>query len=207
MTSALAALTSVLLAAGPVVAGVAPANVVSLVPLGKVDPGLLKVAVQAIEARVACKVRVEVERALPKSAWNEARKRWRAEKLIEALEADRPPGAWKVVGITAAEMSTTKKGTIEDGRVRGEGEVGGRVSVLSTWVDEQSARTTAELHALIAQLAVHEVGHTLGLGHCGQAGCVMREAERRAPESGGPGARGFCEACRKKLGERVLRGR
>ncbi len=212
MTPALA-LASLLVAAAapvaagtPVVAGVSPANsrVVALVPLGKVDPALLKVAAQAIEAQVACTVRVESERELPKAAWYEPRKRWRAEKILDALEADRPQGAWKVVGLTAAEISTTK-GAVPDWRIGGLGELGGRACVVSTWINERHARTKADLHRRIADLVVHELGHTLGADHCKAKGCVMRDARGRLLEAQGSSTGHYCEACRRRMGEAVLR--
>ncbi|HEY3445730.1 MAG TPA: hypothetical protein VGK67_05160 [Myxococcales bacterium] len=198
MTCALALVASMLVAAAPA------ERVVALVPLGKVDPALLKVAVEAIEAKVACKVRVESERELPKAAWYAPRKRWRAEKLLEALGQDPPQGTWKVVGFTAAEISTTK-GSIADWRVGGQGEVGGRACVVSSWINERHAKTKADLHRRIADLVVHEVGHTLGAAHCESKGCVMRDAEGRLLETQDASTGQFCDACRKKVGEATLR--
>ncbi|MGC4113987.1 MAG: hypothetical protein QM765_04875 [Myxococcales bacterium] len=190
-----AALLALWLAAAAPPASASEPRVVSLVPLGNVDPALVKVAAEALQSRLGHPVRVESPRELPKSAWNASRKRWRAEKLLEALDADRPQGAWKVLGLTSAELSATK-GEVPERRVRGEGEVGGRVCVASSWSDERDARTKADLHGRVADLVVHEVGHTLGLGHCQVKGCVMRAAEARAQEAstGQP-----CDACRKKL--------
>jgi len=181
-----------------------PEKVIALVPLGKVDPALVQVAARAIEARVAAKVRLEPERALPREAWNAARQRWRAERLIAALEADAPEGVFKVVGFTAAEISTTE-GTVPDARVGGLSDVGGRTCVVSSWIAVQSGRTREILHRDVADLVVHELGHALGLAHCETTGCAMRDAKRRALEPPLPGPRQFCDKCRKALGEGVLR--
>jgi archaemetzincin len=179
-------------------------RVVALVPVGKVDPALLQVAARAIEARIAAKVRLEPERALPKEAWNAARQRWRAEKVITALQADSPEGAFKVVGFTCADISTAQ-GTVPDARVAGLSDVGGRTCVVSSWTAEQSGRTREILHRDIADLVVHELGHALGLAHCETTGCVMRDAKGKVAEPPQPGERRFCEKCRKALGEGVLR--
>jgi len=201
MSPAPAALVaSLLLAAAPA------ERVVALVPLGKVDPALLKVAAEAIEARVRCEVRVEPARELPKGAWVASRKRWRAEKLLDALAQDPPDGAWKVVGLTSAEISTTK-GTIPDWRVGGLGEVGGRACVVSSWINERRARTGADLHRRVADLVVHELGHALGAEHCATRGCVMQDAKGRLLRAQDASTGQYCDRCRRQVGEAVLRER
>ena len=181
-----------------------PERIVALVPLGKVDPALVKLAVETLEARVACRVRVEPERELPKEAWYAPRKRWRAEKILDAIDREPPEGAWKVVGLTAAEISTTK-GDIVDWRIGGLGEIGGRTCVVSTWINERRSKTRADLHKRITDLVAHEFGHTLGADHCETAGCVMRDAKGKLLESQDASTSQFCEACRKKLGDGVLK--
>ena len=187
-------------------AAAAPAErVVALVPLGEVDPALVKLAVEAMRAQVACKVRVEPARALPKAAWYAPRQRWRAERILEALEKEPPENAWKVLALTSAEISTTK-GSIPDWRVGGLGEVGGRAGVVSTWINERRARTKEDLHRRIADLVVHELGHTLGLQHCAGAGCVMRDAKGRLLEAQDVSRGRFCEMCRRRTGAGIFEG-
>lgn len=179
-------------------------RVVALVPLGEVDPALVKLAAGTVEAELACTVRVAPARELPKAAWNAARKRWKAEKILEALDADLPSGAWKTLAVTSAEIGAAK-GEVQDRRVDGLGDVGGSASLVSTWSDERGARTKLELHRRVADLVLHELGHTLGAGHCATPGCAMAEAEGRRLGTQALGSSRFCEACRRKLGAKVLR--
>lgn len=184
----------------------APAErVVALVPMGKVDPALVKAAAEAIGVAVHAHVRVEAARDLPKAAWYPGRKRWRAEKILDALHQEPPPGAWKVVALTAQEISTTK-GEIVDWRVGGLGDLAGQACVVSTWINERHGKTKADLHRRIADLVVHELGHTLGREHCEERGCVMRDAKGRILESQDESTGGFCGRCRKALGD-VLKPR
>ncbi len=178
--------------------------VVPLVPLGPVDARLVQVAREAIERRFAADVRVEPARELPRAAWYAPRKRWRAEKILEALEADPPPKAWKVVAVTAAEISTAN-GAIEDWRVAGLGTVGGAACVISTWINERHSRTRAILERRTADLVLHELGHTLGLPHCETPGCVMRDAKGRYLESADSSSGELCERCRARLSPGLLR--
>lgn len=173
-------------------------RVIAIVPLGPVDLALVKVAARAIEERVVATVRIEAARELPKEAWYAPRRRWRAEKLLAALEKERPAGAWKTVGITAAEISTTK-GQVLDGRVGGLGDVGGPTCVVSTWITDRQSRTNEILHRRMADEVIHELGHTLGLAHCDGAGCVMRDARGRLLETPGSSTGRFCDRCRRAL--------
>src|SRR5256885_100999 len=83
-------------------------RIISLIPLGDVEAEYLDAVKTAVEARVDATVRIEAQRPMPKEAFYQPRKRWRAEKLLEALDADLPPDAWKVIGVTNGEISTTK---------------------------------------------------------------------------------------------------
>src|SRR5687767_4632039 len=83
-------------------------KVVAIVPFGEVDEDMLLTVRDAILARADVKVRLEPSRPLPEEAYYAPRKRWRAEKLLDAIDGSPPEGAWKVVAVTAAEISTTK---------------------------------------------------------------------------------------------------
>lgn len=183
-----------------------PPRVVVLVPLGPVEPGLLEVARVAIEARVDAAVRVAEPRALPERAFYVPRRRWRAERILDALEAEAPDGAWRVVGVTEAEISTTK-GQILDWGIAGLGSIDGRACVLSSYLYKKHSRTRAALERRFADIVVHEFGHTLGLDHCEVSGCVMANAKGKAIRSADRSAGEYCLRCRARVERAVLRDR
>ncbi len=179
-------------------------KVVALVPFGPVDARLVDVARAAIERRLQAVVRVEPRRELPRAAWVPLRRRWRAEKILEALEQDPPPGAFRVVAMTDAEISTTK-GDIPDWRVAGLGTLGGLACVTSMWINLRHSATRAALERRTADLVVHELGHTLGLPHCETLRCVMRDAKGRYLETADSSSGEFCDRCRASLPVDLLR--
>ncbi|MFT3841334.1 MAG: hypothetical protein QM723_30365 [Myxococcaceae bacterium] len=181
-------------------------RVVVIVPLGNVDEGLVKVAKEAIEARVNAEVRVDPKRELPKEAWYAPRKRWRAEKLIEALKADPPKDAWKIVGLTEAEISTTK-GDVYDWGIAGLGDINGPACVGSALLYRKFSKTRAVLERRFADNVVHELGHTLGMPHCESDGCVMADAKGRPMQSADASDGDYCEVCRKRAEPGVLKPR
>ena len=204
--SAVQALTLLLLLAAPASAPEPAHRVVVIVPLGKVDDGLVKVAKEAIEARVDAEVRIDAPRELPKEAWYAPRKRWRAEKLLEALNAEPPKDAWKIVGVTEAEISTTK-GDVYDWGIAGLGDIGGRACVGSALLYRKWSKSRAVLERRFGDNIVHELGHTLGMPHCETKGCVMADAKGKPMQSADASDGDYCDACRKLAEPGVLKAR
>lgn len=179
--------------------------VVAIVPLGEVDPSHLEAVSRAILDRLEVTTRVEARRPLPKEAFYPPRKRWRAEKLLEAVDTSLPSGAWKVVAVTAAEISTTK-GDIHDWGIAGLGSIDGPSCVVSTHLYRKHSKTREALLRRLTDLAVHELGHTLGLDHCPTARCVMRDAQGKAIKSADESSTRFCARCRARLRPGLLKG-
>lgn len=179
-------------------------RVVVVVPLGPVDQAFVDGAVAAVKARVDAEVRVDPPRELPKSAWYAPRKRWRAERLLDALDAAPPDGAWKVLAITAAEISTTK-GDIKDWGIAGLGNLGGLSCVASTFLYTKHSKAKTQALRRFTDVAVHEFGHTLGLPHCETTGCVMADAKGKAMKSADASRGHYCLTCRQAVEAGVLR--
>jgi archaemetzincin len=188
----------VLLGSPVALADEAPEHVVSLVPLGEVKQAYLDRVAEELQARMAVRVRVEPARALPPEAYYAPRRRWRAEKLLEHLEANPPEGAWKVIAVTEAEISTTK-GEIQDWGIAGLGSIGGLGCVVSVHIYKKHSKSRAALLRRLGDLAVHEFGHTLGLEHCEVKGCVMADAKGKAIRSADRSSGRYCARCLQAL--------
>ena len=165
----------------------------------------------AVEQGLRDELQVAVERIdgvpLPRSAYYAPRRRYRADRLLEHMNARLAgePATTRVLGLTSVDISTTKP-PHRDWGVFGLGELGGRSCVISTYRLRRRARDEARpttmrgprplrghparsssrrvprpldelLTFRVVTTAVHEVGHTLGLPHCVEPGCVMRDAE------------------------------
>jgi archaemetzincin len=116
--------------------------------------------------------------ALPAGAYYPARKRYRADKLnahLERVLGDNAEGSL-ILGLTEVDVSTTK-GSHRDWGVIGLAYVGGPSGVLSLHRIRPSARDPEHVQKRVQIVAAHEVGHLLGLPHCEEPGCIMREAE------------------------------
>ncbi len=170
--------------------GLAPENVkgpstqaaLALVPFGDVDQEAIATVTEAIVRVYGWKVEVTEPRELPKQAWYAPRKRYRAEKLLDYLNDHMPGGADKIMGLTRKDISTTK-GDIFDWGICGLAESPGTASVVSTYRIKKKlgkgtkAQKKERYVKRLVDLATHEFGHTLGLPHCPNEGCVMEDAK------------------------------
>ena len=169
-----------------------PIVTVAIQPLGGVDPALLQTVADDIEQAFDVRVVMLPAKPLPQAAFYAARARYRGERLLDWLQAERPAGVDKILGVMSADLSVTK-GQVHDWGVMGVAGLGKPAGVVS--IHRLRARN---LTTRTRQVAIHELGHTFGLSHCPAPHCIMNDAEggvRAVDESSGQ----FCTECRLRL--------
>ncbi|HEX7598720.1 MAG TPA: matrixin family metalloprotease [Polyangia bacterium] len=164
-------------------------------PLGDCQqPQLGSASVQrALSVFYDLEIRVLPCQALPKTAYYKPRHRYRAERILEYLNQRMPADGWRILGLTATYISTTN-GKVTDWGILGLGELPGKASVISSFRCKKKARNTQHAIVRLAKVAVHEIGHTLGLPHCPTHSCLMEDAFGKV--STVDGERDFCARCR-----------
>lgn len=147
-----------------------------LQPLGRQLP---EKAVTLVEEALVEFYGFNIKRApptpLPRFAYYQPRKRYRAEKLLDFLRQTAPDDAFRILGLTAVDISTTAHGR-QDWGIMGLASIDGRVSLMSMFRCRRGSRSKAHARERLGKVAVHEVGHTLGLEHCPTHGCLMEDA-------------------------------
>jgi archaemetzincin len=150
---------------------------VVLVTLGSFPRDLADAVAEGLRTELQVEVVRAADRPLPPSAYYAPRRRYRADRLLDNLRPLAPPGSGlRLLGLTDVDVSVTK-GSVYDWGVFGYGDLDGTASVVSTYRLRRRARDAAHLRFRVVTTAIHEVGHTLGLPHCTETRCVMRDAE------------------------------
>jgi archaemetzincin len=137
---------------------------------------------------------------LPSEALYAPRSRYRAEKLLDHLKTMAPEDAHLIMGLTGVDISTTKA-PHQDWGILGLATVDGGQCVISKFRAQRGA--TSKMHALqrLAKTVIHEVGHTLGLYHCPNFGCLMEDGKGSVKTS--DHEYDLCGSCRTALGKWV----
>jgi archaemetzincin len=133
---------------------------------------------------------------LPWAAFYAPRNRYRAERLLEVLGARLPDDGTRILGLTGADISTTKSGTYDWG-VLGLAHVASTSGVVSSFRCARGARDAAHARERFAKVAVHELGHCFGLSHCPTARCIMQDAEGKIATI--DDSTDVCDTCRANL--------
>ncbi len=162
------------------------------------DAAAIAGVITALRAFYPLEVRVLPVVAMPAAAWYPPRRRWRAERLLDWLAARLPADGAKIMGLTTADISTTKD-AVQDWGVLGLGTLDGKSCVISTFRTRRGV-STATARERLAKVAVHEAGHTFSLEHCPTTGCLMEDAGGKVATV--DSEVDLCPKCRQKLLQR-----
>jgi archaemetzincin len=138
---------------------------------------------------------------LPRQAYYVPRQRYRAERLLTYLEQHTPDDAQVMVGLTEVDISTTK-GDVFDWGILGLATVSGQHCVISRFRAKRGAHSDEHVKQRLAKTVVHEVGHTIGLPHCPNYGCIMEDGKGSVLTT--DHERDVCAECRVKVGASML---
>lgn len=154
------------------------------------------------------KVTIFPPKPLPEAAFiNVKSPRYRADSLLHIQQRSLPKGVDYVIGLTHSDISFTKTNTFgavkspawkyADFGIMGLGKCPGPVCVVSDFRLKHKDKSVQNQR--LAKVAIHELGHNLGLPHCPDKKCVMTDAVERVSTIDNARAE-LCNDCKKKIG-------
>lgn len=137
--------------------------------------------------------------------------RFSADSLLVYLKSAKPDSLDIMLGLTAADIFTTKKNP--DGTIRhptykyavwgifGLGHCPGSACVISSY--RLKSNGSGKTRKRLRNVVLHELGHNLGLPHCIHTSCIMTDANEdiRTIDNS---SQLLCESCRNKWKEKGL---
>lgn len=167
-----------------------------LMPVGAVEEGLLEAIAEAVERTFDRPCRVGEGLVEPTYAYDRRRKQYRVGEILLRLRRLDAPRAYRLLGLVDGDCYTPGLNF-----VFGQAMAGGRDAVVALPRLRQEFYGLPEDESLFQERAikeaVHELGHTYGLGHCPNPRCVMYFSNSLA-DTDIKGA-AFCERCRGEL--------
>jgi archaemetzincin len=167
-----------------------------IIPIGAIDSDILKNIADALEKTFHCKVDLGKEIPIPQDLYNNKRGQYHSTKILRRLRQIKTKDFHRVLGIMDADLYVP-----ELNFVFGEADILAGVAVIAL------ARLRQEFYGLnpdkglfhirAVKEAIHEIGHTYGLGHCPDPKCIMyfsnslKDTDRKGPD--------FCNICKHEL--------
>lgn len=146
---------------------------IGIVPLGPVDPDTLRRLRTALSKFLPLPVRVLRPQPLPPETHHVVRNQYNAVQLLELLINQKENKAFRVLGVTAGDLYIPIFTFIF-----GEAQLDGRTAIVSIFRPRGDAGGPAPSRQVflerLLKLSLHELGHTFGLKHCLEDGCLMQ---------------------------------
>ncbi|HMK64991.1 MAG TPA: hypothetical protein VK564_04300, partial [Thermodesulfobacteriota bacterium] len=164
-----------------------------ILPMGNLDLMTLSVIAANVQAVLGLNTKILPSSPDPEYAFLARRGQYEAGKILKALSAspDSVPFQLAVVAVDIYTPILTY--------VFGESQLGGKAAVVSLFRLQNKNRE--EVYNRAAKIAIHEIGHLLGIIHCETADCLMGFSKDLAKLDERPLR--FCQACEYEAGRRL----
>ena len=176
-------------------------DIIAILPLGNPKVTSIEKLSENIRQFYGCQVVILPSKNLPSSAFYKKRNRYRADSLLIFLENLKPDSVDFIVGLTDNDISASVS-KYKDWGVFGYGQCPGVSNIISTFRIKKNA-SEQQITTRIKNVAIHEIGHNLGLPHCGDTTCIMKDAHGKLSSIEGK-SRYLCGRCQKRIQHKQL---
>jgi archaemetzincin len=169
---------------------------ITLKPIGNIDNNILEELKKRLNQVFGCPVEITPGVDSLKKAYDSRRKQYLASELLAKLKKSGAAKDEKVLGIVDVDLYAPGLNFIF-----GQADIASGIAFISLCRLRQEYYGLPPDDALFLDRAikeaVHELGHTFGLGHCPNANCVMHFSNSLADTDWKQAA--FCSHCRPNL--------
>jgi archaemetzincin len=137
-----------------------------VIPYGMVDPMAVSIIGANIQAILGLNTRVQENRHQPEDAFITTRNQYDASKILKKLSAEQNTSPFQL-GVIQGDLCIPIFTY-----VYGEAQLGGKAAVISLYRLHDLEKEL--FYERAAKVAIHEVGHVIGLEHCTGIDCLMR---------------------------------
>jgi len=145
---------------------------IGILPLGFTDEAFLPKLSERLATILGQAVEILQSEAEPSQAFDSRRKQYSASDILKEISSKQAPGSRKIIGVTDVDLYVSSLNF-----VFGQAHLRGQAAVISLARLRPSFYRQDEdsklLFSRTVKEAVHELGHTYGLTHCSDRGCVM----------------------------------
>ena len=164
-----------------------------VIPYGMDDPLTATIIGANIQAIVGLNTRIREERHQPDDAFIQTRNQYDASKILKSLSTEQEASVFRL-GVIQADLCIPILTY-----VYGEAQLGGKAAVISLYRLHDVEQDL--FYERAAKVAIHEVGHLIGLEHCLGIDCLMRFSKQleqldRLPMH-------FCSTCEYEISRRI----
>ncbi len=151
-----------------------------MVPLGDVPLADLETARDGLATQAPFALAIEPRMPLPASARSVQKDRYSADALLTYLQRVPAAPGDKVLGVAEVDIVSPKNG-VPDWGILGLGDLAGKTCVVSTYrmrrkFEPGGGAPEPLVRERLWKISLHELGHTLGMPHCPNKGCLMQDA-------------------------------
>lgn len=171
---------------------------VAIVPMSGIKDEEVEHVKASIEHFYGFTVTVLPRQGMPRSAYYKPRTRYKAGLVLDYLLETKPSRFDKVVALTNKDIST-KLGKYDDWGVIGMAYLSRDACVVSTHRLGKRKVSDSRYRDRLAKATLHELGHSLGLPHCGTASCFMVDAGGKVSTID-RAEMALCDRCRRAVG-------
>jgi archaemetzincin len=173
---------------------------IALVIYNNFDTSLARTVASNAEKFYSVKCLPFVHTTLPKDAYNAAWARYSADSLLVQLKKIKPSNADFIQGLTDQDIFTPTEKSPYWG-IFGLGSFVNPTSVVSTFRLHAGNCSEEKFKERLIKVALHELGHNLGLEHCPSLNCMMESANGTITTVDNEKI-AVCDQCKKQLQEK-----